>query len=132
MNSGLQAIVVFAGSFPGLVLMFLGQILIVACLCFDMVRAVSVPRSHRRYVAASVFRTLALPSILASALIVLIYAASFAWMDVTLGVFVMVMLIFRWHHSKDEDNWWKGKGKKLLRWAQSLAGPRLALSPTAA
>ncbi|MBT2512560.1 hypothetical protein [Arthrobacter sp. ISL-30] len=132
MNSGLAHLAGFGGSLPGLTLQALGQILVVVCLCFDMVRALSVPRSHRRYVAATAFRTLALPSILATAVNVLVDAASMVWSDVTFGVFVMVMLIFRWHHAKDEDNWWTGKGTKLLKWARGVLGPRLTPAPAAA
>ena len=71
MSPGLQAAVLFAGSLPGHILLSLGQTLVVVCLCFDFVRAVSVPRSHRRYVANTAFRTLALPSILVMAFSVL-------------------------------------------------------------
>ena len=81
-SPGLQAAVLFGGSLPGHILMSLGQALVVVCLCFDFVRAVSVPRSHRRYVANTVFRTLALPSILVMAFSVLIDAASGSWPDV--------------------------------------------------
>jgi hypothetical protein len=132
MNSGLEYLAAFAGSLPGLIVLAICQLLVVACLCFDMVRALSVPRSHRRYVAATGFRTLALPSIAAAAMSVLTYAAASAWLDVILGVFVMVMIIFRWHHSKDEDNWWQGKGTKLLKWARSVLGPRMMPSPVSA
>ena len=98
MSPGLQAAVLFAGSLPGHILMSLGQALVVVCLCFDFVRAVSVPRSRRRYVANTWFRTLALPSILVMAFSVLIDAASGSWPDVAAGVFVLVAVIFRWHH----------------------------------
>ncbi|MFH5878554.1 hypothetical protein [Arthrobacter sp. NA-172] len=119
----------FAGSLPGLILMDLGQTMVVVCLCFDMVRALSVPRSHRRYVASTIFRTLAVPSILVMGVSVLAKAIQWSWMDVTMGVFVMVMIIFRLHHDKDEDNWWKGKGKKLARWARKQLAPPPALAP---
>ena len=109
----------FGGSLPGNILMSLGQALVVVCLCFDFVRAVSVPRSHRRYLANTVFRTLAWPSILAMAFSVLIDAASGSWTDVAGGVFVLVAVIFRWHHDADEDSWWKGKGKALGRWLRN-------------
>ncbi|WP_411376541.1 hypothetical protein ACLH0K_16515 [Arthrobacter sp. MPF02] len=52
----------FSGSVPGQVLLALGQTIVVVCVCFDMVRALSVPRSHRRYLASTVFRTLAAPA----------------------------------------------------------------------
>jgi glycerol-3-phosphate acyltransferase PlsY len=129
MNSGLHAVAAFAGSFPGLLITALGQTMVVVCLVFDMVRAVSVSGSHRRYMAATVFRTLALPSIISTAIGVLEAAASWAWMDVAMGTFVMVALIFRWHHQKDEDNWWKGKGKKLAKWARMQLGTRLTPAP---
>lgn len=119
----------FAGSLPGLILMDLGQAMVVVCLCFDMVRALSVPRSHRRYVASTIFRTLAVPSILVMGVSVLAKAVLWSWMDVAMGVLVIVMIIFRWHNDKDEDNWWKGKGKKLARWARKQLAPRPALAP---
>lgn len=132
MNSGLESLVLVTNSLPGLILLGLGQTLVVACVGFDLVRALSVPRSHRRYVAATVFRTLALPSIIITAMGVLIDAASNSWQNVGLGVFVLVTLIFRWHHDKDEDSWWSGKGKKLARWARGLlGGPRFIPAPVA-
>ena len=119
----------FAGSVAGQVLLSLGQTMVVVCLCFDMVRALSVPRSHRRYVASTVFRTLAVPSVLAMGVSVLVDAVFWSWMDVAMGVFVMVMIIFRLHHDKDEDNWWKGKGKKLARWARKQLSSGRSLAP---
>jgi hypothetical protein len=41
----------------------------------------------------------------------------------------MVMIIFRLHHDKDEDNWWKGKGKKLARWARKQLSTGRSLAP---
>ncbi|QOD05608.1 hypothetical protein IDT60_18565 [Pseudarthrobacter sp. BIM B-2242] len=106
----------------------IGQTLVAACACADMVRALSVPRSHRRYLASTVFRTLAIPSIIATGASVLIDAMSWSWTDVGMSMFVMVAIIFRLHHGKDEDSWWKGKGKKLARWArhQFSSGTRVA------
>ncbi|MHA7223362.1 hypothetical protein ACX80S_13735 [Arthrobacter sp. RHLT1-20] len=132
MSSGLQTVAVFAGSLPGSILMSLGQTLVLVCVCFDMVRVVSVPRSRRRFVANTVFTTLALPSILVMAVIVLIDAASGAWQDVAAGVFILVAVIFRWRHNGDEDSWWTGKGKKLARWLRNQTAVRSAIAPAAA
>jgi predicted membrane channel-forming protein YqfA (hemolysin III family) len=132
MNSGLQVLAMFAGSLTGSILLSLGQTVVVVCVCFDMVRALSVPRSHRRYVANTVFTTLAWPSILISAVIVLIDAASGTWQEVAGGVFVMVMVIFRWRHGGDEDSWWKGKGKALGRWFSKRTTFGLRPAPAAA
>jgi hypothetical protein len=101
----------FAGSVAGQILLAIGQTVVVVCVCFDMVRALSVPRSHRRYVASTVFRTLAIPSIMSTGASVLIGAVTWSWMDVVMSMFVMVAIIFRLHHDADEVNWWKGKGK---------------------
>jgi hypothetical protein len=125
----METVAMFAGSLLGQILLALGQTVVVICVCCDMVRALSVPRSHRRYVASTVFRTLALPSVLASGVSVLVDAVFWSWMDVAMGVFVMVAIIFRLHHDKDEDNWWKGKGKKLARWARRQFSPRTAAAP---
>jgi hypothetical protein len=132
MNSGLQVLAMFGGSLTGSILLCLGQAVVVVCVCFDMVRALSVPRSHRRYVANTVFTTLAWPSILISAVSVLIDAASGTWQEVAAGVFVMVMVIFRWRHGGDEDSWWKGKGKKLAAWFRDQTAPRSTAVPAAA
>jgi hypothetical protein len=132
MNSGLSSLALMAGSLPGLILLSLGQALVVVCVCSDMVRALSVPRSHRRYVANTVFTTLAWPSILISGASALIYAASGTWLNVTGGAFVMVMVIFRWRHGGDEDSWWKGKGKKLANWFRNQTTSRSATAPAAA
>ncbi len=131
MNTGLHAVALFGNSLPGLLLMALGQSMVVVCVCFDMVRAVSVPRSRRRYLANTVFRTLALPSILSMALIVLVHAASGAWEQVAAGVFVLVAVIFRWHHDTDEDSWWTGKGKALGRWLRGTLGAGPVVAPAA-
>ena len=112
--------------------MSLGQTLVVVCLCFDFVRAVSVPRSRRRYLANTAFRSLALPSIGVMAFSTLIDAASGSWPDVAAGVFIMVAVIFRWHHDADEDSWWKGKGKALGRWLRSRAAAGTLAAPAAA
>jgi hypothetical protein len=125
----MESVAMFAGSLAGHVLLSLGQAVVVVCVCFDMVRAMSVPRSHRRYVASTIFRTLAVPSVLVMGVSVLVDAVFWSWMDVAMGVFVMVMIIFRLHHDKDEDNWWKGKGKKLARWARKQLSSGRSLAP---
>ncbi len=132
MNTGLHSVALFGSSLPGLLLLTLGQALVVVCVSFDLVRALSVPRSRGRFVANTVFRTLALPSILSMALIVLVYAASGAWTQVAGGVFVLVSVIFRWHHDADEDNWWTGKGKQLGRWLRNRIPSRTVTAPAAA
>ncbi len=132
MNTGLHSVALFGSSLPGLLLLTLGQALVVVCVSFDLVRALSVPRSRGRFVANTVFRTLALPSILSMALIVLVYAASGAWTQVAGGVFVLVSVIFRWHHDADEDNWWTGKGKQLGRWLRNRIPSRTETAPAAA
>lgn len=132
MNSGLASAVQFAGSLPGLILLILGHAVVLACMCSDMVRVLSVRRSHRRYVANTVFRTLALPSIVIMAASVLIDVASGAWQNVALGMFILVAVIFRWRNDTDEDNWWKGKGKALGRWLRNQTAPRSAAAPAAA
>lgn len=132
MSPGLTSAVQFAGSLPGSILLTLGQALVVVCACFDMVRALSVPRSHRRYLANTVFRTLAPPAILFTAFSVLIDAASAAWPDVTAGMFVLVVVTYRWHTDSDEDSWWKGKGKALDRWIRRRASFPSLTAPASA
>ena len=132
MNSGLASAVEFAASLPGSILLILGHTLVLVCLGADMVRLLSVPRSRRRYVANTVFRTLALPAILIMAASVVIDAASGAWQNVALGMLILITVIFRWRNDTDEDNWWKGKGKKLARWARKQLAPRSAAAPAAA
>jgi hypothetical protein len=128
-SPGMAAVSAFSGSLPGQLLLAIGQTVVVVCVCFDMVRALSVPRSHRRYVASTVFRTLAIPSIVANGVTVLIALVVASWIDVVMGMFVLVAIIFRLHHDKDEDNWWKGKGKKLARWARRQFAGRTAAAP---
>lgn len=132
MSPGMESVAAFSGSVPGQVLLALGQTIVVVCVCFDMVRALSVPRSHRRYVASTVFRSLAIPSIIANGVTVLIALVVASWVDVVMGMFVLVAIIFRLHHDKDEDNWWKGKGKKLARWARRQLSRRQLSGRTAA
>lgn len=115
-SSGLAPAVQFAASLPGSILLALGQTLVLVCVCSDMLRLLSVPRSHGRYMANTVFRTLALPAILVMACTVLLDAATGVWGDVTLGMFVLVVVTYRWRTDTDEDSWWKGKGKALGKW----------------
>ena len=128
-SPGMESVAAFSGSVPGQMLLAVGQTIVVVCVCFDMVRALSVPRSHRRYVASTVFRTLAVPSIIANGVTVLIALVVASWVDVVMGMFVLVAIIFRLHHDKDEDNWWKGKGKKLARWARRQFAGRTSAAP---
>jgi hypothetical protein len=129
MSPGMELVAAFSGSIPGQALLAIGQTIVVVCVCFDMVRALSVPRSHRRYLASTVFRTLAIPSIIANGLTVLIALVLWSWIDVVMGMFVLMAIIFRLHHDKDEDNWWKGKGKKLARWARRQFAGRTSAAP---
>ena len=117
----------FAGSLSGQFLLCLGQAMVVACLCFDMVRPCPCPGPAALLVASTAFRTLAVPSILVTGISVLVDAVfspgrMSPW---ALGWDV----IFRWRNDTDEDNWWKGKGKKLARWARKQLAPRPALAP---
>ncbi|WP_458780079.1 hypothetical protein [Arthrobacter sp. D3-16] len=41
-------------------------------------------------------------------------------------------VIFRLHHDKDEDNWWKGRGRKLARWARRQFTGGTAAAPVMA
>lgn len=128
----MEAVSVVSGSLPGQLLLALGQTVVVVCVCFDMVRALSVPRSHGHYVASTVFRTLAVPAIVVNGLTVLIALLVASWTDVVMGMFVLVAIIFRLYHDKDEDNWWKGRGKKLARWARRQFTGRTAAVPAMA
>lgn len=132
MSSGLAPAIQFAASLPGSILLVLGQTLVLVCVCSDMLRLLSVPRSRGRYLANTVFRTLALPAILVMACTVLLDAASGAWGDVSLGMFVLVMVTYRWRIDSDEDNWWKGKGKAFGRWLRKQTAPLGLVTPVAA
>ncbi|MDQ1060624.1 hypothetical protein QFZ23_004525 [Arthrobacter globiformis] len=132
MSSGLASAVQFAGSLSGSILLTLGQAVVVVCACSDMVRLLSVPRSHRRYLANTVFRTLAPPAILATAVRALLDAATGVWPNVTAGMFVLMVLIYRWRTDTDEDSWWKGKGKALGRWFSKRSAFGLRPAPAAA
>ncbi|SDT62652.1 hypothetical protein SAMN04489743_4054 [Pseudarthrobacter equi] len=125
----MEAVSSFSASVPGQTLLAIGQTVVVVCVCFDMVRATSVPRSHRRYVASTVFRTLAIPAVIADALTVLVAIVVSSWIDVVMGMFVLTAIIFRFHYGKDEDNWWQGKGKKLARWARRHLSARTSVAP---
>jgi hypothetical protein len=46
-----------------------------------------------------------------------------------MGMFVMMAIIFRLHHDEGEDNWWKGEGKTLGRWALRQLSGRTAPAP---
>jgi hypothetical protein len=131
-NAGLAPAVQFAASLPGTVLLVLGQTLVLVCVCSDMLRLLFAPRSRGRYVANTVFRTLALPAILVMACTVLLDAATGVWGDVTLGMFVLVVVTYRWRTDTDEDNWWKGRGKALGRWLRKQAAVRSLVAPAAA
>lgn len=132
MSAGMDSVAIFAVSLSGQFLLCLGQALVVVCMCFDLIRALSVPRSRPRFVASTVFRTLALPSILGMGINVLVDAVFWSWTEVALGVFILVMIIFRLHYDTDEDHWWKGKGKALGRWLRNALAPPSMAVPVAA
>ena len=125
----MEAVSSFSASVPGQTLLAIGQTIVVVCVCFDMVRATSVPRSHRRYVASTVFRTLAIPAVIADALTVLVAIVVSSWIDVVMGMFVLTAIIFRFHSGRDEDNWWQGKGRKLAGWARRHLSGRTSVAP---
>jgi len=131
-SSGLAPAVQFAASLPGSILLALGQTLVLVCVCSDMLRLLSVPRSRGRYMANTIFRTLALPAILVMACTVLLDAATGVWGDVTLGMFVLVVVTYRWRTDTDEDSWWKGKGKALGRWLRKQTAGGFRPAPAAA
>ncbi|MFJ6028093.1 hypothetical protein ACIQCN_11585 [Pseudarthrobacter sp. NPDC092424] len=122
----MESVAAISASLPGLVILSLGQAMVVVCVCFDMVRALSVPGSQSRYVASTVFRTLAVPSVISLAVSVLVDLVMASMSGVGMAMFVLVAIIFRLHHDKDEDNWWKGKGKKLARWARRRFAGRVS------
>ncbi|MDI3279650.1 hypothetical protein QK292_19120, partial [Arthrobacter sp. AL08] len=79
--------------------------------------------------AIATFDDRGIPSIIAAGMSVLIDALAWSWMDVGMSMFVMVAIIFHLHHDKDEDNWWKGKGKKLARWARRQFSSGASVAP---
>jgi hypothetical protein len=121
LNSGLEALTVFLQTPPGIALWLAGNLVVLTCIIAESIMKYSVQGTRPRYLAATVFHTLLIPSIFCVSVSTLIDAAAKEWVGVALGVAFIVALIIAWHRCKDEDSWWKGKGTKLKKLTSTLS-----------
>lgn len=88
-----------------------------------------VPGSHIRYQLVGAIVTLAWMVMITAAITVLISATRQDALAVAFDLLRMILTYFEWKHFKDEDNWWKGRGKKWLQSLDNALG-RFQPSPT--
>lgn len=88
----------------------------------------AVPGSYPRYKAVTVIVTLCWPVIAASAVLAVVGAMDGAMFTTAMDILRIVFVLIDWHEFKDDDNWWKGRGKKMLDAIDKAIGK---LSPAA-
>ena len=86
-------------------------------LLSDLLRRPMVKRSRPHYVFTTIARTTAVPAILITMCDIIFDFADGDYPLVGFDVLVCMYMILSWFYSKDDDNWWKGRGRKLGRWA---------------
>lgn len=89
----------------------------IAVMMMSIVANRCVPGSHRRYQAVTVIITLVWPTIIGTSITMLAAAVDRNLLSTTIELLWIILLYREWRRSKDEDNWWTGRGKK---WLQSL------------
>lgn len=100
------------------------EITVAGCILADLIRRYLVRGTRRHYVLTTIVRTLSVPAILVKMTDIVLDSADRDYFGVSLDVLVTMFLIMNWYWSKDDDNWWKGRSKKLGRWARRQLSPR--------
>jgi len=107
------------------------EIVVAGCIFADLIRIYVVRGTRPHYVLTTIVRTLTVPAILIKMTDIVLDSADHDYFGVTIDVIVTMFFIMNWYRSKDDDNWWKGRSKKLVRWARRQFSPRSspAVSP---
>ncbi|HEX9089712.1 MAG TPA: hypothetical protein VF867_19630 [Arthrobacter sp.] len=100
------------------------EVVVDGCIFADLIRHYAVRGTRRHYVLTTVVRTLSVPAILVKMTDIVLDSADRDYFGVSMDVIVTMFLFLNWYRSKDDDNWWKGRGKKLGRWVCKQFLPR--------
>lgn len=85
--------------------------------------------THLRHKAVTAIITLSWVVMIGSGAAILFEASQREMLGAGLSLFRLVFTYLEWRKFKDEDNWWKGRGKK---WLKSIDKAISRLSPTRA
>lgn len=95
----------------------------------DLFASMSVKGTRRRYLAVSVMATLIYPVFSLYVLNFLIDVVTENWIRVLIDIYICWYANRLWNRVKDEDNWWKGRGKKIgktIKKAFTVSSPAAA------
>jgi hypothetical protein len=98
----------------GLVWLLL-QSFVAVNLLADALRRPFAHGTRPRYVLTTIVRTTAVPAILVKIGDIVLDYSDRDYGLVGIDVFVTMFLIASWFWTKDDDNWWKGRGRKIGR-----------------
>lgn len=94
------------------------QCIVAVCIMSDFIRRQMARGTRGHYVMTTITRTLAVPAILMKMTDLVLDAADKDYFEMAIDVVVLMYLILYWFWTRDDDNWWKGSGKKMGRWAK--------------
>lgn len=94
------------------------QCIVAVCIMSDFIRRQMARGTRGHYVMTTITRTLAVPAILMKMTDLVLDAADKDYFQMAIDVVVLMYLILYWFWTRDDDNWWKGRGKKMGRWAK--------------
>lgn len=87
----------------------------ITCIVAQFGMMFAVRGTRRRYLAATIVRTLLLPAVVLTGLRAIIDFAAGDWFSAVLNTLVSVSFLRDWGRTKDEDNWWSGRGTKIRK-----------------
>lgn len=108
------------------------EVVVMVCVALELVRHFLARGTRARYLLTTLIRTLAVPAILVKMTDIVIDGADKDYFDMGIDVLITGFLIAKWYTTRDDDNWWKGRGKKLGRWARRLFTRSSRTAPQAA
>jgi hypothetical protein len=91
------------------------QCIVAACILSDFIRRRMVRGTRAHYVMTTIARTLGVPAILMKMTDLILDTADKDYLMLAIDVVVLMYLILYWFWTKDDDNWWKGRGRKIGR-----------------
>ncbi|QOD05934.1 hypothetical protein [Pseudarthrobacter sp. BIM B-2242] len=94
------------------------QVIVMACVTTELIRHYLARGTRGRYIMTTIVRTLTVPAILVKMVDIVLDVADKSWLNLVIDIVITAFLIMKWYWTKDDDNWWKGRGKKLGLWAR--------------
>lgn len=91
------------------------QCIVAVCILSDFIRRRMVRGTRAHYAMTTITRTLAVPAILMKMTDIVLDTADRDYLMLAVDVAVLMYLILYWFWTKDDDNWWKGRGRKIGR-----------------